>query len=69
MQQRKMYFVIHSGGFRISFKLSTRSLGDSNEDQITERGVETSETGGAQRSRRPGKRVGDWRAAEARANS
>jgi hypothetical protein len=34
-----------------------------------ERGMETSETGGARRSARLGKRVGDWRAAEARANS
>jgi hypothetical protein len=30
----------------------------------TERGAETSETGGAQRSARLGKRVGDWRSRE-----
>jgi hypothetical protein len=34
-----------------------------------ERAMETSEMGGAQRSGRTGKRVDDWRAMKARANS
>jgi hypothetical protein len=47
-------------------ELDTGSLGGPRE---IERATETNETGGARRSERPGKRVGDWRVTEARANS